>query len=256
MSRDSGVIAAALTPRGKRGDLDFGSSFELIDHLCRAGVRGIALLTAAGEYPAFTIDERTRLVYLGAKRSRAPLIAGVGSEDLATSVGLARDALAAGAEGVVLPPPLLLKYPREELLEYYLRFAAQVGGGSAIWIADAPAIAPELMGTGRFAGVVGVDIALPVEACAVPELWVALDCARRTGNQARALALSALADEFQQWMARFAPLVAVKAATELRGIPMGALPVPLAPARLAALEEFRAWFLGWLPRAKESAANA
>ena len=107
MHRDAGVVAAALTPRGKRGELNFGACFDLIDHLCKAKVSAIAMLTAAGEYPAFTVEERTRLVYLGAKRTRVPLLAGVGSEDLETSVELARAALSAGAEGVLLPPPSL-----------------------------------------------------------------------------------------------------------------------------------------------------
>ena len=49
MTEDHGVIVAALTPRGKKGDLDFGAAFELIDHLCAARVRGIALFTAAGK---------------------------------------------------------------------------------------------------------------------------------------------------------------------------------------------------------------
>src|SRR5215475_16216621 len=105
MQRDVGVIAAALTPRDKRGQLNFGGSFELLDFLCKAGVQGIALLTSAGGYSAFTVDERRRLVHLGAKRSRAPLFAGVGGEDLETSVGLAREALSAGVAGVLLPPP-------------------------------------------------------------------------------------------------------------------------------------------------------
>ena len=78
MTEDHGVIVAALTPRGKKGELDFGAAFELIDRLCAARVRGIALFTAAGEYPAFSLEERTRLLYLAVKRSRVPLYAGVG----------------------------------------------------------------------------------------------------------------------------------------------------------------------------------
>src|SRR5215831_11746460 len=107
MTPGSGVTVAALTPRGKRGELDFGASFDLIDQLCKAKVQAIALLTAAGEYPAFSKEERTRLVFLGAKRSRTPLLAGVGSEELAASVDLAREAASAGVHGVLLPPPLL-----------------------------------------------------------------------------------------------------------------------------------------------------
>src|SRR3954464_8477071 len=96
-----GVVAAALTPRDKRGELNFSACFDLLDHLSKAQVRGIALLTEAGEYPLFTPEQRKRLVYLGAKRSRAPLMAGVGSEELAASIDLAREAFGAGAQGVL-----------------------------------------------------------------------------------------------------------------------------------------------------------
>src|SRR4051794_27332108 len=122
MTVDAGVIVAALTPRGKKGDLDFGAAFELIDYLCKARVRGIAFFTATGEYPAYTVDERTRLVYLAAKRSRIPVFAGVGAMSLDDSVALAREAQHAGAAGVFLPPPHFFRYSQEELAEFYLQF--------------------------------------------------------------------------------------------------------------------------------------
>jgi len=250
-----GLIAAALTPRGKRGELNFGACFELIDHLCKAKVQGIALLTAAGEYPAFTMEERTRLVYLAVKRSRGPVLAGVGAEDLETAVELARDALAAGAVGVLLPPPLLFRYPAPELIEYYLQFAGQVGRGAEVWI-DGATPAAELMATGQFAGITGEGITLSAEACAIPEVLVPLDCARRTGNTAEEDRLARLEAEFRAWSERFAPLVAVKVATEVRGIPMGTLPVPVAPERLRLLQEFRDWFAGWLPAVRKVAGHA
>lgn len=250
-----GLIAAALTPRGKRGELNFGACFELIDHLCKAKVGGIALLTTAGEYPAFTMEERTRLVYLAVKRSRGPVLAGVGAEDLEIAVELARDALAAGAEGVILPPPLLFRYPAEEMREYYLQFADQVGRGAEVWI-DGAAVAEELMVTGRFAGVTGEGMRLSAEVCAIPEVLVALECARRNGNMPEANRLSRLEAEFCGWAERFAPLVAVKVAMQVRGIAMGALPVPVAPERVRPLEEFREWFAGWYPAARKMAGHA
>src|SRR5258708_7680384 len=105
MNCDRGLIAAALTPRGKRGELNFGACFDLIDHLSRGRGGGCALPPGGGESPGCTREGRPRLVYLGAKRSRTPLLAGVGAEDLATAVELGREAIAAGACGVVLPPP-------------------------------------------------------------------------------------------------------------------------------------------------------
>src|ERR1035437_8418531 len=122
MTEDHGVIVAALTPRGQKGDLDFGAAFELIDHLFAAQVRGIALFTAAGEYPAFSLEERTRVLYLAAKRSRVPLYAGVGSIGLDDSLSLAREARRAGAARVCLPPPHFFRYPQEEIREFYLQF--------------------------------------------------------------------------------------------------------------------------------------
>jgi dihydrodipicolinate synthase/N-acetylneuraminate lyase len=255
MDCERGLIAAALTPRGKRGELNFGACFELIDYLCKAKMPGIALLTAAGEYPAFTIEERTRLVYLGVKRSRVPVLAGVGAEDLATAVSLAREALCAGACGVVLPPPLLFAYPKEELREYYLQFAAQVGRNAEIWIDGCPG-ADDLLASGLFAGVTGQGITVSAEACAIPELLVALDCAQRTGDSAKVDRLAPLAVEFRDWTQRFAPLVAVKVATGLRGIAMGSLPVPVAPERSGLMDEFTAWFREWLPSMKKMAGHA
>src|ERR1041385_5951353 len=105
-----GVYAAAVTPRGKQGEVDFGAAFELIDFLCKAGVSGIVWFGPAGEYPAFRAEERSRLVYLARKRSRVPVLAGVGSATLDASVELACSARDSGAEAVVVPPPLFFDY--------------------------------------------------------------------------------------------------------------------------------------------------
>jgi dihydrodipicolinate synthase/N-acetylneuraminate lyase len=260
MTPGTGVIVAAVTPRGRRGELNFGAAFELIDQLCKAKVHGIAVLTAAGEYPAFSLEERTRLVYLGAKRTRVPLLAGVGSEALQTSVDLAQEAISAGAQGVLLPPPLLFPYAQEELREYYLQFATEIGGSVPVWIETGNSMTPdcarELMQTGRFAGVAGSNIVLSTEACAAPELFMALDCARRMGDRRREEALEAGVREFESRAHRLPPLIAVKIAMEMRGIQMGPLPVPVGPERHHLMDDFRRWFSSWLPAMRKTAANA
>jgi 4-hydroxy-tetrahydrodipicolinate synthase len=161
MTDVSGVIASAITPRGKQGDVDFGATFELIDYLCAAGVRGIALFGATGEYPALTFDERSRLIYLAAKRSRVPLLAGVGSAALDASVALAREARDASIAGLLLPPPYFFRYQQDDIREFYLQFAAQAGAGAAIFLCNTPSFASEiavesaldLLETGLFAGI-------------------------------------------------------------------------------------------------------
>ena len=294
MIEDHGVIAAALTPRGERGDLDFGAAFEQIDLLSAAGVQGILWFAPAGEYPAFGIEERTRLLYLAAKRSRTPLFAGVGTVSLDDSIDLARQAFSAGVAGVFLPPPHFYRYCQEEILEFYLQFAAQLSKDTAIYISNTPSvttpvepqIARHLLATGRFAGIEdsaanGVSFAgepycwlatddgnaagarlqgahgiVSSAASAVPELLCALDRALRTGDTEGAARLNAMLGEFHAWTERFAQPVILKVAAEMRGIKAGPLPVPVSAERQRVLEEFRCWFKDWLPVLKKLSANA
>lgn len=156
-----GVYAAAITPRGSQGEIDFGAAFELVDFLAKGGVSGIALFTGAGEYAALSVEERSRLTYLAAKRSRVPVLVGVGSATLDQSLELAREARNAGAAGLLLPPPFFFQYRQDDLEEFYLQFAAQGGGGGVAFLSNNPIYttaiesdtARALMATGHFAGI-------------------------------------------------------------------------------------------------------
>jgi 4-hydroxy-tetrahydrodipicolinate synthase len=286
----SGVQAAAITPRGKDGEVDFGAAFELVDHLCRGGADGILLFGAPGEYPAFTITERARLVYLAAKRSRVPLLAGVGSATLDLSLELAREARDGGAAALVLPPPLFFRYDQDDLRAFYRQFAVEAGSDPPILIYRTEAMEPEtaleLWQCGRFAGVVDAtgsiadyerlvcasvpvlsgDYAMPVRtvargivsaaACAVPELMAALHRALRAGVESEIHALDHSLQEFLRWVARFPEPAAVKLATSLRGLKTGPLIVPLSPEKQKDLDSFRDWFQRWLPAVRKLSANA
>jgi len=158
----SGVIAAAVTPHGKRGDEpDIGATLELIDFLCAAGVQGIALLGSTGEFVNLNFDDRVRLVYLAVKRSRVPVLAGVSHSTLDGALALGREASAAGAEGLLLMPPFFFRYRQPEIREFYLRFQAEMSHGAPVYLYNIPAFtseistetAEQLLSTGRFAGI-------------------------------------------------------------------------------------------------------
>jgi len=158
----SGVIAAAVTPHGKRGDEpDIGATLELIDFLCAAGVDGIALLGSTGEFVNLNVDDRVRLVYLAVKRSRVPVLAGVSHSTLDGALALAREAASAGAEGLLLMPPYFFRYQQPEIREFYLRFAASLSHAPPVYLYNIPAFtsgiavatAAELLATRRFAGI-------------------------------------------------------------------------------------------------------
>jgi 4-hydroxy-tetrahydrodipicolinate synthase len=294
---DHGVYAATITPRGKHGDVDFGAVFELIDFLCAARVRGIVLFGPSGEYPALSVDERTRLLYLAVKRSRVPLLAGVGSASLDVSLGLARQARDAGVAGVLLPPPFFFHYQQDDLCEFYLQFAAQAGKGAVTYISNAPAFttgiqvdtALQLLETGYFAGIeeasgnldtlarlqaaasngrpftllsgcdatlararcAGAHGAISPAACAVPELFIALDSAIRAGDRDRATRLDAMLQLFLDWLDEFPHPAALKVATSLRGLKSGPLSVPLTAEKQKKLNQFREWFPEWLCQVKK-----
>jgi dihydrodipicolinate synthase/N-acetylneuraminate lyase len=258
MSQFGGVIASAVTPRGKQGDVDYGAAFELIDHCCRGGVDAVLLCGDPADYAAFPPDARSRLVYLAVKRSRRPVLAGVGSPDLDTSLSLAREAVRAGADGVLLPPPLCLPLDEEDLVEYYTEFARGAGAETPVLLWDCPpGAAARLLETGHFAGIASDgDAAHPAGdafvssvACAVPELVVAM-------LKAPSPALTAWFEEFRSWTGRLPPTVAVKTALTVRGLKVGPLPLPLAPSKQRLLEEFRAWFQAWLPNLKSLTVHA
>jgi dihydrodipicolinate synthase/N-acetylneuraminate lyase len=294
---DQGVYVAAITPRGNHGDVDFGAVFELIDFLCAASIRGIVFFGPSGEYPALSVDERARLLYLAVKRSRIPVFAGVGSASLGASLALARQARDAGVAGLILPPPLFFRYQQDDLYEFYRQFAAQAGKGAVTYISNAPDFttaihvdtALRLLETGGFAGIeeasgnlatlarlqsaasnglpftllsgcdatfaparcAGAHGAISPAACAVPELFMALDSAIRGGDRDGAARLDAMLHSLLDWFDKFPHLTALKVAATLRGLKTGPLSVPLTAEKQKRLDQFREWFQTWLCEMKK-----
>lgn len=291
----SGVNAAAITPRAADGALDLGAALDVVDYLCRAGVNGIALLGATGEFVHLSPDERARLMYMAVKRSRVPVLAGVSHSRLDAAVELAREAWSAGAAGLLVMPPYFYRYRQSEIREFYTRFAAEMPRDAALYIYNLPAFtnviepdtAADLLGSGLFAGIkdssgdagyferlrgvgeflVGDDGVYPRvrasgahgvvsgAACAIPELMVALDRAITT-QSAAAGHLEAYLWEFNGRVDRFPAPVAIRQAVAARGLNVGPLAVPLSAGERRKLDEFAEWFRGWLPRVNREASNA
>ena len=256
-----GPIAAAITPRNRHEEIDFGAAFELIDFLCRSGVSGIALFTSIGEYASIADDDRSRLLCLAVKRSRTPIYAGIGAATFDSAIGLARNARDAGAEALLLPPPHGFAYGQDDIREFYLQFAAHTEGGTPVYLMDSPglctaiesATAQELIANFGFAGLCDF---LSETACAVPELSVAYYEALSAGRAEDTARIGLMLDEFTAWIREFPSPVAIKTAVALRGIKTGPLPIPLTPQKQRRLEEFRAWFAAWLPAVKKLHAHA
>ena len=127
MTNLQGVYAAALTPRRGSELIDQGALWELIDFLCAAHVDGIVLFGSTGEFVHFSVEERKRVIGLGAKRSRVPLLVNVSHSTLEGSVELAQAAESCGAAGLVVLPPYFFHYEQEDLLAFYRVFLREAG---------------------------------------------------------------------------------------------------------------------------------
>jgi dihydrodipicolinate synthase/N-acetylneuraminate lyase len=250
----TGIVAAAVTPRNRNEEIDFGAGFELIDFLWRGGVNGIAFFTAVGEYASLAPADRARFLCLAVKRSRLPVYVGIGAATFDAVCGLARDARDAGADALLLPPPHGFAYEQDDLREFYMQFSAHSEDMPPVYLIDSrglcspiePGTASELIERGGFTGIADF---LSETACAVPELVVRFHAS--DADRARAML-----DDFEAWTREFPAAVAIKTALELRGIKTGPLTVPLTARKRRRLEEFRAWFTAWLPAAKKLAAHA
>jgi 4-hydroxy-tetrahydrodipicolinate synthase len=295
----TGVYVAAVTPQRKGGEADVAAMLELVDFLAAAGVNGIALLGSTGEFLHLAFDDRVRLVQLAVKRSRVPVLVGVGHSTLEGAIALGRDAVSAGAAGLLLMPPYFFRYSQEDIHEFYVQFAAAVGASARIFLYNIPNFTNEiaietataLLSTGQFAGIkdssgqygyferlfavsrekpftllvgndhiytrarqAGAHGIVSGVACVVPELLVGLDRAIQKNLATGIERLDARLQEFIAWHDRFPTPVAIKTAAVERGLKVGPLAAPLAPAGLKRLEEFREWFKAWLPAVQTEAA--
>jgi len=163
----AGVFASAITPRrADSQDPDFSGLLELLDFLAGdvgkgTGIKGVCLFEAAGEFLNYSFSERQRLVYLAGKRSRVPLIVGVSHSTFAGALQLADEAIASGADALILMPPYFFRYSQQEIGEFYLQFAKETGDAVPLLIHNFPQVTSKiefelmraLIDTGRFAGV-------------------------------------------------------------------------------------------------------
>jgi len=165
MNRDapiSGMFVAAVTPHraGDGYEPDVGALLEMLDFLSGAGVNGVALQGSTGEFLHLTVADRARMVQLAVKRSRVPVLVGVGHSTLDGAIALGREAVSAGAAGLLLMPPYFFRYSQEDIQEFYLQFAAALGA-ARILLYNVPFFTNEitietavsLLSTGHFAGI-------------------------------------------------------------------------------------------------------
>jgi len=113
----SGLFAAVPTPVDDDGRVNLGAFERVVQFVMEAGVDGICLGGATGEYPHFETAERMAIIRHVARLlpdDRA-LLTGVGGPSMRHTLDVGRTAIEAGCRALLLPMPMFFRYEQHDL---------------------------------------------------------------------------------------------------------------------------------------------
>lgn len=120
-----GLIAFPLTPLGPESQVDAPTLRRMLERIVDAEADAIGLLGSTGAYAYLTRDQRRQAVEtaVAAVGGRMPIIVGVGALTTVEAALLARDARAAGADGLLLAPMSYAPLTGDEVFQHFLTVA-------------------------------------------------------------------------------------------------------------------------------------
>jgi dihydrodipicolinate synthase/N-acetylneuraminate lyase len=124
----SGPMPAVTTPFDADGRIDRAGFRANIDRLMGLGATGVVAVGCTGEFWSLSVEERKALYAdaVAAVAGRGTTIVGVGCVGPADTIALAKEAKAAGADGVLVLPPYFVKLSDDEIFAHYQTVNAAV----------------------------------------------------------------------------------------------------------------------------------
>jgi 4-hydroxy-tetrahydrodipicolinate synthase len=125
----SGLSAFSLTPTDAAGHLQADVLCRFLENIHAAGADSIGLLGSTGGYAYLSREERQRAVRVAVEcvGGKTPIIVGVSALRTDEAQALARDAKAAGADGLLLAPMSYAPLTDEEVFQHFAA-VAEAGG--------------------------------------------------------------------------------------------------------------------------------
>ncbi|MFI8325730.1 4-hydroxy-tetrahydrodipicolinate synthase [Streptomyces sp. NPDC085529] len=123
------ALCAMITPFTGSGALDLDAAGKLAARLVGEGCDGLVLNGTTGESPTTTDAEKAALIR-AVREAVGPapaLVAGVGTADTRHTVELARQAEAAGADGLLVVTPYYSRPPQDAVAAHFLKVADSTG---------------------------------------------------------------------------------------------------------------------------------
>lgn len=154
-SSAAGVFPIAPTPFQPDGAIDWASAEKLFAHYNTVGSDGVTVLGIMGEAPKLEPAEALQLLKLAVKHlAGKPVIVGVSAPGFAAMRGLAREAMEAGAAGVMIAPPNTLRTD-DQIAGYYAQAIDAIGTDIPVVVQDYPLITSVIMTPGVIRRIVG-----------------------------------------------------------------------------------------------------
>jgi 4-hydroxy-tetrahydrodipicolinate synthase len=125
----SGTFTALVTPFTPDGSaVDFDALDKLVDAQLAGGVTGLVPCGTTGETPTLSDEEQVEVIRRVAARAkkRVPVIAGTGTFSTKKTVAASKDAVQAGADGVMVVMPYYSKPSQDGMRAHVLEVAAAV----------------------------------------------------------------------------------------------------------------------------------
>jgi 4-hydroxy-tetrahydrodipicolinate synthase len=123
------LTTAMITPFRSDGSLDLDAAQLVAEHLVDGGNDALVLNGTTGEAPTTSDQEKIQLIEAVRKAvgGRAKIVAGVGTNDTAHTIECAKQAEAAGADGLLVVTPYYNKPPQDGLRAHFTAVADATG---------------------------------------------------------------------------------------------------------------------------------
>ncbi|WP_085524311.1 4-hydroxy-tetrahydrodipicolinate synthase [Tuberibacillus sp. Marseille-P3662] len=115
------VLTAMVTPFDQDGNIDYGKTENLINHLIANGTDALVVAGTTGESPTLSKEEKLSLLQFVMKtvKKRIPVIAGTGSNNTQASIELTKQAETIGVDGIMLVTPYYNKPSQEGMFQHF-----------------------------------------------------------------------------------------------------------------------------------------
>lgn len=121
----TGAGVAIVTPFNPDGSVNYNKLEELIDFQCNNGTDSIIICGTTGESPTLSELEHVEVIKKAVEftKGRVPVIAGTGSNATYTAIDLSKEAVEAGADGLLVITPYYNKATQGGLIKHFTAIA-------------------------------------------------------------------------------------------------------------------------------------